>query len=191
MGTQRSMGRPVLAAAALVVLALLSPLALHAQPPTRALTIQPGIGFGTSDFGGLGLAIAGEIAVGSRLRLYGQWTDWEVFAGCGVADAPSECNTEAHLFEVGGRLGLAEGGRLAPYIGAGAGLYHRGFPEGVPTSNSALGSVTAGIDIRVGDPLTVRISIVHHEVFDDSLTELYDERVRVTGLLIGLGIVAR
>lgn len=191
MKRHRSELRVIVTACWVAVGAFVAAGRVSAQPPSRALTLQPGIGLGSTGFGGLGLAVAGELGWGSALRFYSQWTDWEVIAGCGVADAPSECNTEAHLFEVGGRWSFAPENRFAPYLGVGGGLYHRGRPEGVPTTNSVLLSLGAGVDFPLGDPLTLRASLVHHEVFDRTLVDLYGGRVRVTGLLVGIAVVAR
>jgi len=167
---------------------LLLPATSAAQERWRAISLQAGVGFGSSDFGGGGASVAAELGVRDQLRVFAQWTDWQALASCTVADGLSECNTDADVVELGLRQGLGVGRRVAPFVGGGIGLYHRRDSSESEATNSVVLSVGMGLDIAVSAPLTVRFSLVHHEVRNDTLAERYGTGVRFTGFLVGLGL---
>ena len=133
--------------------------------------------------------MAGEVGVFRHLRIVAQWTDWQGLAGCGVDDAPSECNAQADLWELGLRQGLGVSPGVAPYVGAGVGVYRRratSFDD--DRTHSPYLSIGAGIELRVRTPATIRLSFVHQELFDDRVEESYGAGVRFTGVLFGIGL---
>ena len=79
--------------------------------------------------------------------------------------------------------------RVAPYVGAGFGLYRR-RPNCCDDdlTHSPYLSIGAGIDIRPRSPFTIRFSVVHQELFDDQVEEIYRSGVRFTGVLLGIGL---
>lgn len=181
-------GRPSSLIVSLLLLVLVWPGGSTAQVRWRALNLQAGVAFGPNEFAGAGLSLAGELGVRDPLRVFAQWTDWRVLGSCAVLDAASECNVDAHLWELGLRYGLDIGEKVAPFAGAGLGMYRRrSGPNSDPTT-SAIVSVAAGLDIRATGPLAIRLSFVHQEVLDGELGDRYGTGVRFTGLLAGLGI---
>ena len=149
-------------------------------------------------FGGLGYAIGAEMGLFGSFRASLQRIDWQGIRHCVVYDAATECNNAPVMWEVGGRLSLGSGEKVAPFIGAGVGLYRRTwFTTRGPSiryldtpkrSSSPSLSLIAGMDFVVLQPLLVRVSIVHQEVFSSDLEWIYGERVRFSGLLMGLGL---
>jgi hypothetical protein len=132
--------------------------------------------------------VAGEVGVFHHLRVVAQWTNWQALAGCSVQDAPSECNAHANLWELGLRQGIGVAPQVAPYIGAGFGLYRRRTSFDDDPTYSPYLSIEAGIDTRVRAPLTIRLSAVHQELFDDQVEEIYSAGIRFTGVLVGIGL---
>ena len=174
--------------AALTIIAMLVPVGSSAQARWRSATLQAGLASGSHDFGGLGLSVAGEVGVFRHLRLVAQWTNWQALAGCSVQDAPSECNAHGSLWELGLRQGLGVSPRVAPYVGAGFGLYRRrACCDDDPTYSPYL-SIGAGFDIRPRTSFTIRFSVVHQELFDDQVEDIYTAGIRFTGILLGIGL---
>ncbi len=175
--------------AILVLVAMLVPVGSSAQTRWRSGTLQAGFAAGTDGFLGFGLSLAGEVGVFHHLRVGAQWTNWQALAGCGVSDAPSECNAQANLWELGLRQGIGVSPRVAPYVGAGFGLYRRraNCCDDDVTYSPYL-SIGAGFDIRPKTSFTIRWSVVHQELFDHRVEEVYSGGVRFTGMLLGVGL---
>lgn len=164
------------------------PCGSTAQVRWRALNFQAGVAFGPTKFAGAGLSFAGELGVHDPLRVFAQWTDWQALGSCAVLHAASECNVDAHLWELGLRYGLDIGEKVAPFVGAGLGMYRRRSGSNSDPSTSPILSVAAGLDIRVTAPVAIRLSLTHQEVLDGELRDRYGTGVRFTGLLAGLGV---
>jgi hypothetical protein len=143
---------------------------------------------------GLGSSITAEAGIYQQLRIGLRWTDTNAFVSCGVDDAQSECNADAALYEIGVRTGLGVGHNIAPFIGAGTGIYRRTWQH----SGTALGkqgrgssvfiSASGGFDIALAKPLVLRVSVAHQEIFDKELQEVYRHRVGLTGYSVGFGL---
>jgi hypothetical protein len=101
--------------AVLALIAVLMPVSSSAQTRWRSATLQAGLAGGSDGFAGLGLSLAGEVGVFHRLRVVAQWTNRQVLAGYSVEDAPSECNAQANVWELGLRQGVGVSPRVAPY----------------------------------------------------------------------------
>ena len=167
-----------------------------AQGRWRSAHVQLAVNPGR--FGGLGYGLVAELGLFGPLRASLQRIDWHRIRSCVVADAPSECNNDPVLWEVGGRLGFGTNEKVAPFIGGGVGIYRRTwFTTRGPSiryldtpqrSSSPSLSLAAGMDIAVFEPLSMRISVMHQEVFDADLKWIYGHRVRFSGLLVGLGL---
>lgn len=181
--------RPSLVFGSLVLLWVLAPPSdSTAQVRWRALNLQAGIAFGPTDFVGAGLSVAGELGVRDPLRVFAQWADWQALASCSVLHVASECNVDAQLWELGVGYGLGISEKVAPFLGAGLGMYRRRQGPSSDTTTSPVISIGAGLDIRVTSPIAVRLSLIHQEVLDGELGDRYGTRVRFTGLLAGLGV---
>lgn len=166
----------------------LRPIAAAAQPGWRALTVQPEVAYGSGGFGAMGLVVAAEAGVASRLRVYAQYTNRQAFAGCYVSEGASECNASPRTYETGVRWGLGAGTKVMPFAGVGAGVYRR-TPPGTNRDESALlVSAGFGMDVRLVDSLVVRFSLDYDEVVDGALRDQYGG-VRYFGLGLGLGVV--
>jgi hypothetical protein len=181
------LGRRCPKLAALMLIAVLVPAGSSAQTRWRSATLQAGLAHGSTNFDGLGLSVAGEVGVFRDLRVVAQWTNWQALAGCSVQDDSSECNAHASLWELGLRQGLGVAPRVAPYVGAGFGLYRRRLGDQSPTYSPYI-SIGAGFDIRVGGLTIIRLSVVHQELFDDRIEQHYRSGVRFTGILLGIGL---
>ena len=153
--------------------------------------------------GMLGYSISGEFAVVGPVRAAVSRVAWDGVRGCAVDDALTNCPGAPVLWELGARLGLGVSERVAPFLGAGLGLYRRTWsttldPSSISwlttpnRSSSASLAVSAGLDIKIASPLVVRFMAVHQEVLDDEVQEYYrffaGRRLTFTGLSAGLGI---
>jgi hypothetical protein len=143
---------------------------------------------------GIGHTLTAEAEIRSQVRLGLRWTNPQAFASFYRLHWPSE--VDPSFYEIGVRTGLGVADNVAPFIGAGTGLYRRtwhssrtgGYLEAPERGSSWFVAVMGGFDFVVARPLVFRISAVHHEVLDGDLEALYGRRLRLTGYSAGLGI---
>ncbi len=171
----------------LLTLVFSNPQGISGQERWRAVHVQAGLAHGSGDFIGLGASVTAELGISGTLRAFVQLTDWGALGSCQVEDALSPCNAKADLWELGVHQGLGVSERVAPFVGGAVGL-HRRQGGGNPSTSSVAFSLSAGLDIAVAHPITVRLSMVHQEVIDARLEERYGVGIRFTGILVGLGV---
>jgi hypothetical protein len=159
---------------------------LEAQERWRAGYGQAAIVRGAGHFSGIGANATMEMGVRRSLRAYIGVADWNAFGSCTVTDAVSACGEKAESLEIGLRGSLGASSRVAPFLGGGLGLYRL---DGSLYERAHAFTVTmsAGIDIMVSAPLTVRVSLVHQEVPSQPVRDRLGTALRFTGFQVGIG----
>ena len=166
-----------------------APAALAAQLSPTTLSIQAGAALGNPDFRGVGLAAGLELGLLDDVSAVGQWTGWTQWNCSTLLDAPSNCRIKGARFaELGLRYRFASDGGVRPFAGAGVGLHSHRAEQSLDDDRGLAISLTAGVDTRVRGPVSVRLSLTHHETVDRDLRDTYGSAVRFTGIQVGLAL---